>query len=378
MRIALVSHVARPSGAEIVLERLAAELVREHEVHVLFFEDGPMVERLTRMGARVEVLGISRALVEVRRDRGWLPGVSMLRAVVAVRRHLRAMRPDIVHTHSLKAALVAGLAARSLRLPFVWHVHDRITEDYLSRSAVALVKTALRVLPDAVAANSQATLATFASRGVRAVVPNPVPRPPDGFRPRAGRRGTPMSFGLVGRITAWKGQDIFLRAFAAAFPDGPQQAVLVGDAMFGESAFASEISALIDELGLSERTTLRGFRDTVWDELAALDVLVHASRIPEPFGLVVVEGVLAGLPVIAADAGGPHEYLQAVPGARLVTPADVGALREAMVQCDGSPADTAGVDALAAMFSPAAAASAVVGLYDQVARPGTQDRRRPA
>jgi len=377
MRIALVSHVARPSGAEIVLARLAAELALEHEVHVVFFEDGPLRERLESLDVPVHLVGLAGSLVDARRERHGLPGRAVADGVIAVRRLLASLRPDVVHTHSLKSALVAGTAARTLGIPFVWHLHDRISADYLPRPNVALVRAAMRVLPDAVAGNSAATLATVRSRGVRALVPNPVPEPPAGYVPRDGRDGPAEVFGLVGRITAWKGQDVFLRAFARAFPEGPQRAVLVGDAMFGESEFADRLSGLIDELGLAERVERRGFRDDVWAEFARLDVLVHASRIPEPFGLVLVEGLLAGLPVIASDAGGPAEFLAGEPRATLVPPGGVEALAAALRDVrGGAAADARDTRGIAARFAPARAARITLELYERVADRGGTRRRR--
>ena len=112
-------------------------------------------------------------------------------------------------------------------------------------------------------------------------------------------------FGMLGRIAPWKGQDLFLRAFAEAFPGGTERAVIVGTAMFGEEDYERELPALAAELGLDVRVEFRGFREDIWRELAALDVLVHASLTPEPFGQVVLEGMAAGLPVLAPDEGAP-------------------------------------------------------------------------
>lgn len=370
MRIALVSHVARPSGAEIVLERLATVLATQHEVHAIFFEDGPMVGRLRSVGATVSALEIAGDVVNARRD-GGLPGRQVLRAVREVRRSLREIAPDVVHTHSLKSALVAGAAARSLRIPFVWHVHDRISADYLPTATVVALRGALRVLPDAVAGNSLATLETFTSRGVRAVVPNPVPHPPAGFRSREGRTGPPTTFGLVGRITPWKGQDVFLRAFASAFSSGPERAVLVGDAMFGEEAFREELERLVPALGLQGRVEFRGFRRDMWDELARLDVLVHASTIPEPFGLVVVEGLAAGLRVVAVDQGGPAEYLKECPDSILVPVPEPAVLTAALRRAASVPVSTGRPSPVVAAFDPERAASAILNLYEAAA-----DQRR--
>ena len=90
---------------------------------------------------------------------------------------------------------------------------------------------------------------------------------------------------MLGRIAPWKGQDLFLRAFAEAFPGGEESAVLIGSPMFGEQDYERSLHELVDRRsGLGERVRFRGFQEDVWPELAQLDVLVHASTIPEPFG----------------------------------------------------------------------------------------------
>ncbi len=148
-----------------------------------------------------------------------------------------------------------------------------------------------------------------------------------------------MTFGMLGRIAPWKGQDLFLRAFAAAFPAGGERAVLVGKPMFGEESYERELHALVAQLGIAERVEFRGFREDVWRELASFDVLVHASVIPEPFGLVVLEGMAAGLAVIAADEGGPADVIADGLNGRLFRSRDRDSLTAAMVALGADPAE---------------------------------------
>jgi glycosyltransferase involved in cell wall biosynthesis len=119
-----------------------------------------------------------------------------------------------------------------------------------------------------------------------------------------------FTVGMVGRLAPWKGQDLFLQAFAAAFPDGKERAVLVGSAMFGETEYEASLLDLARQLDIDDRVEFRGFVPDVTAQLAEFDVLVHASRSAEPFGQVVVEGMAAGLPVIAANSGGPAEIVE--------------------------------------------------------------------
>lgn len=135
---------------------------------------------------------------------------------------------------------------------------------------------------------------------------------------------------MVGRIAPWKGQDLFLRAFAAAFPGGEERAVLVGSPMFEEDAYERELRELVASLDLVERVEFRGFRENIWPELASFDVLVHASLIPEPFGQVVLEAMAAGVAVIAPDEGGPAALIADGDTGRLFASRDAESLAAAM------------------------------------------------
>jgi glycosyltransferase involved in cell wall biosynthesis len=113
--------------------------------------------------------------------------------------------------------------------------------------------------------------------------------------------------------------------------------VIVGAPLFGEEACERDLRALIARLGLAERVQLRGFREDVWSELARIDVLVHASTIPEPFGQVVLEGMAASLPVIAPDEGGPAEVIVDGETGRLFAARSVDALVAAMRALSADP-----------------------------------------
>jgi glycosyltransferase involved in cell wall biosynthesis len=294
---------------------------------------------------------------------------------------LRRIRPDLVHTNSLKAALYGGVAARLAGVPVVWHVRDRIAPDYLGGPAAALVRALSRVLPDAVIANSATTLATLpVSRrrpGLWRVVPSPVPAGP---LERVARPGGPLHVGMVGRLAPWKGQHVFLEAFARAFPTGPERAAVIGGALFGEEDYEASLGRDAARLGIAERVELRGHRLDMAGELAHLDVAVHASVAPEPFGQVVVEAMAAGLPVVAAAAGGPAEVVTDGVDGILVPPGDIeglaGALRRLAGDADLRDRLGRAGRARAVAFRPEAVAASVMELYREVLaqRPA---RRRP-
>jgi glycosyltransferase involved in cell wall biosynthesis len=374
LRVVYLDHVARLSGGEIALVRVLPHL-QNVTPHVILGEEGPLAERLRQAGISVEILPIAPSARDVRRDTVRPGGVSpldavrMLTYIARLALRLRSLRADIVHTNSLKAGVYGSIAARMAGVPLVWHVRDRIAEDYLPPAAVRLVRALIRHLADGIIANSTVTLEALpaADRAEHAwVVPSSVEASPLP-RPSASEVTT---FGMLGRIAPWKGQDLFLRAFAAAFPGGPERAVVVGAAMFGEDSYERELHALAASLGIAERVDFRGFREDVWAELASLDVLVHASVIPEPFGTVVLEGMAAGLAVLAADEGGPASMIAHGEDGRLFRSRELDSLATEMRALRDDPHERERLGAAAqdavARYHPDAIAQALERVYEQL------------
>jgi glycosyltransferase involved in cell wall biosynthesis len=137
--------------------------------------------------------------------------------------------------------------------------------------------------------------------------------------------------------------------------------------MFGEAAYEASLHSLVDELGLSGRVEFAGFREDVQRELLDANVLVHASLSPEPFGQVVVEGMAAGLPVVAAAAGGPAEIIESEVNGLLFTPGSVSALATELQRLaqDEALRDRLGAQARirAALFRPEKVGENVMTLY---------------
>jgi len=292
-----------------------------------------------------------------------------------LRRRLVELNPDVVSLISLKAGLYGAPAARLAGIPTVWHLHDQIASYYLAPQTVVPMRFIIGTLPTAVAAASQATLETvrWFRPGMRtAVIPGPIPMPqrPVTIRPEVER------IGMLGRLAPWKGQDVFLRAFADAFSSSSVRAVLIGDAMFGEDAYALDLHRLASELGIADRVDFLGFRRDTEAELRQLDVLVHASVTPDPLATVVFEGLAMGLPVIAARAGGPREYIADGAEGLLHTPGDVRELSELLKRTAGDAELRARLAAAGRArtreFAPEAIAGAWLALYRDVIGEGAR------
>lgn len=371
-RVVFLDHCAQLSGAELVTARLLEALGEDISPLVLLGEDGPLVSRLSEAGVPVDVVGLPTRVGDVDRASGAgrraaLASAGLVPHVALLARRLRLERAEVVHTVSLKSALYGGAAGRLARVPVLWHLHDRVAEDYLSRSAVRAVRTASRLLPSAIVANSAASLATLPAHPRGVVVPNAVAGgAPE--QPRAGGPRASLTIGILGRLSPWKGQHVVIDAFARAFGDRPDVRLhVIGAALFGEDDYETRLRSQAAGLGIAHRVDFRGHRDDIWDELAQLDVLVHASTSPEPFGQVVLEGMAAGLAVVAADEGGPREVITHGVDGLLVPPRDPRLLALALVRlcADDEALATMGAAArrTASRYTPGRAAAGVLAAY---------------
>jgi len=149
------------------------------------------------------------------------------------------------------------------------------------------------------------------------------------LRPEFGVGTGTRCFGIVGQLIRWKGQDTFLRAAHMVLRKVPNAlAFVVGEAPEGNNEFEIELKRLAAELGISESVVFTGFRSDTPQVMKMLDVIVHASSLPEPFGRVIVEAMAVGRPVVATGPGGPSEIIRSGDTGFLVEPGDPAAMAE--------------------------------------------------
>jgi glycosyltransferase involved in cell wall biosynthesis len=354
VRVVVLDHTAQLGGAELALLRTCEALDPARvEVTVVLFADGPLAGRLRDAGVAVRVLPLDPRIAATDRAAAGRSAAGAARSAAAtlpfvarLARLLRSLRPDVVHTTSLKADLIGLPAAALARTPLVWHVHDRIADDYLPAPVARVLRAVARRGPRHVVVNSRATARTLLPlpRGWTLAYPGLAP---EQVAADPAARPVPAApvIGLVGRVSPTKGQREFVEAaalLAERFPAARFR--VVGAALFAEASYADELRALVAARGLADRVELTGF---VADPVAAIDglsVLVHASPVPEPFGQVVVEGMARGVPVVATSGGGVDEIATAADGTPrclLVPPRDVPALAAAIAQVLDRPEEAA-------------------------------------
>lgn len=342
LRVAVLDHTGDLGGAELALIRLLDALPPEQfDIRVFLFSNGPLVEHLVEHDHAVEVMPLNGSVGD--RDRHTagrtvaamaIQALSVLPFAWRLGRRLRALNVDLIHTTSLKADLIGVPVSWLARRPLVWHVHDRISPDYLPRPAVRLFRALSRRVPRAVIANSQATAGTLpAARRLTVAYPGLAPE-----QIRAEPAPVPRTpvVGILGRISETKGQLEFVRAAAKVLERHPEARFrIVGSALFGHDDYEDQVRSEAAILGLDGCLEFAGFVNDPAAALDALTVCVHASGIPEPFGQVVLESMARGVPVVATRGGGVTEIVEARGGSRLgllVPPNDVPALAAAIVE----------------------------------------------
>lgn len=314
IKVLFVLHTAAPSGAELATLRLmrAMAALGTVDVEAAYSEDGPMVARTRDAGLPATLLvGSFRSRTLTLQTRNVLRFAVGLVRLARMGWQLggiaRRTGASVLVAESPKALLMAAVASRRAHVPLVWQVHDRVSREYFGWP----LATALRALGWCAAAgyiaNSRSTLAQLNTWRRPALVSHPGV---DGLdpRPRPPQRAPDRTVvAVVGRLTPWKGQDVFLRA-AADLRIRPAQILLVGGTFFDEEPYREELEVLAGQLNLP--VTFLGHVDDPMDHMRHADVLVHCSVLAEPFGQVVVEGMAAGCAVIASGPGGPAEIVE--------------------------------------------------------------------
>ncbi len=345
-RVLFVDHTGQIGGAELILLDVVEGRSRSS---AFLFEDGPLGPELAERKLNLIVSKWGRNLSRFRRDSSWLAAMPLAARLVAIVAEIaRAARShDVVYANSQKAFVLASIASFFARRPLIWHLHDIISPDHFGvvqrrmQVLLANARAAKVIVP------SKAAATAFIEAGGRSdlveIVPNGLVLPPEARTPAELRRSLELPMrplvGVFSRLARWKGQHVLLEALAA-LPD--VGCIVVGDALFGEQAYAAELKQMVLARGLADRVHFLGHRNDVPKLMMAVDAMVHPSIDPEPFGRTLVEAMLAGVPVIATDAGAAPDILEGGRAGTLVPPNDAQALARAIADVLAKPATLEG------------------------------------
>jgi glycosyltransferase involved in cell wall biosynthesis len=397
VRVTFLNTGASLGGAERSLLDLLASLRAgspELRVSLVTGAEGPLVHEARDLGVETRILPFPDSLARigdstVRGLGGRLglagrtlgAGLDAWRYRRVLARTLDELAPDVVHSNTIKLHLFGALANRRGR-PLVWHVRDMIGLRPVAGRALrwAASRAALAfVISRAVADDARSTLGALPLEILYDGIDTRMFEPGAGDSDRLDSScglppcaGDVVRIGLVAAFATWKGHDTFLEA-ASRVTDPRIRFYVVGGPIYATAAQVNE-AALRERargLGIASRVGWSGFRDDVANVYRALDVVVHASTRPEPFGRTIVEAMACGRAVIVSRAGGAAELFEEGQDAIGFRPGDAADLARAMIRLAGDPAERERLGARARAtaverFSRERLAPAVLRAYERL------------
>ena len=382
LRVLHLDHTNVSGGAEFALLRmlraesqwspyllLAATPGRALGIYEALPSRVPRAVSGVRQPAGVTAGGIAAALSV---------GARVLAQAASVRTSRAFRSADLVDANTARAAAYGALAARTSRVPFVVHLRDLVEVEALGRAGYELMVRVVLPRADGVIANSRATLESARPHLRRGALSDVIPSAsglPVGTgvaRALASTGGPITTVGMLARIDPWKGQHLLLEAFARVFRGREVRLQFAGDAPFGHEAHVERLRSRASTLGIAAQVDFLGHVDDVETLLAGWDVAVQASTRPEPLGQNVLQYLASSRVVVAADEGGPAEWIVDGRNGLLVAPRDVDALAAALGRLDAD-VDLRSRLAIAAAATPGllddqAVARAHAAFYEAVVR----------
>jgi glycosyltransferase involved in cell wall biosynthesis len=360
VRIVYLNPCGELGGAETSLREVLAGVRSAEpgwELALVLGEDGPLAGIARELGVDVVVAPFPKrlarlgdagggAFAQLRRMLAAAPGTA--KYARRLRRLLEELKPDVVHTNGFKMHLL-GAWSTPRDAALVWHIHDYVGA---RRSMSRLLRLASGRCSAAIA-NSHSVAADIRSLMPRlrvAPIYNAIDLSrfsPEGAKldldAMAGLAPAPagaIRVGLVGTFARWKGHKIFLQALARLSAPDSVRAYIVGGPIYQTTGSQWTLSELREEaarLGLEGRVGFTGFVADTAAAMRSLDIVVHASTQPEPFGMVIIEGMACGKAVLAAGAGGARELFTEGVDAIGHVPGDADMLSEriALLASDG-------------------------------------------
>jgi glycosyltransferase involved in cell wall biosynthesis len=400
VRIVYLNPSGKLGGAETSLRELLAS-VRAAEpgwdLWLMLGEDGPLATIARELGVNVAVQPFPPALARLGDGGGWSTLAGLFKATGATARYarglagwLRKIEPDMIHTNGFKMHLL-GVWTCPRSCPLIWHIHDYVSPRRLMRRllwpfrkacSVAIVnsrsvaKDLERALPGVrtVPIYNAIDLQRFSPSGNQLDLDAKAGIP----RPAAGT----VRVGLIATFARWKGHKVFLEALALLSPDVPVRGYIVGSPIYqtdGSQWSVLELQQEADRLGLAGRVGFTGFLEDTPAAMRSLDVIVHASTQPEPFGMVIIEGMACGRAVIASQAGGAAELFVDGENALAHPPGDAAALARQIVRLSRdeglrSKLGSAGRTTAAIHYHGKRLAAELLDLYREVAGDAAANR----
>lgn len=361
MKILYINPVGTIGGAEMclldILEKVRA-VKPAWRLRVILGDDGPLREAVLNLGLSCSTLPFPDVLARIgdagqREGKGKRAGGAVTRAAAVamatasylsrLRRLIRNEAPDLVQTNGMKAHVLAAWTV-SRKVPLIWHLHEypgarRVMGRLLKASArrpITAVAVSRSVAEDARQVFGKNVKIEMIYNAVDLGRFSPGASDSSWLDEEAGMMPPPpgtVRVGLVATFAVWKGHDVFLDAIARIPTDRPSRFYIVGGPIYrtqGSQLSLEDLRRRAECLGITDRVAFVGHQTDPARVFRALDVVVHASTRPEPFGRVIVEGMACGRAVIAVRDGGAAELFEDGVSALGCPPRDSSALAAAI------------------------------------------------
>lgn len=314
LQVAHIDHTSEPGGAELALARLAHAAASDDSWRPLIVipEDPDGAGAFTDSGD-VRHVGPAQpagaSTTNSMLSKAALLGRA-LRQAIALRRDPQVNDCDIVYANSSRSAVYCILAFQR-RIPVVVHLRDIVSRDSLGSMGYALFTRFVLPRASGVVANSHSTK-TSAAEHIRVAAPLEVISSPIGLNraPAPQVNEVVRRVGMVARLDPWKGQDLLIQAFAAAFPSEDITLHLYGGTAFGKEEYLVSLRKLCEDLGVGDRVSFHGHITDVRSAIDSLDICVQSSTRPEPLGQNVLQYLARGKPTVVSGEGGPIEWVR--------------------------------------------------------------------
>ncbi len=250
---------------------------------------------------------------------------------------LRRNRIQLLYTGSTLAHLIGAIARYPAHCKLIWHVHEIMSAQLLAGMGRYVFGTFARLTVDEVIVPSQAIADSMRVADKITVVPNGIDLAkfdslsPTAFREEGRFPDDGILIGVIGRLTAWKGQRLLLEAAQQLIQSHDNcYFVIIGDAVFDTRDYSDSLIEMSEPH--AEHIAFTGFRKDVPNVMNGLDIIVVPSLRPEPFGLVAVEGMACCKPIVGSNAGGLAEIVEHGETGLLFAPGQVKELVTALDQ----------------------------------------------
>lgn len=319
----------RGGGVERGTIEIARAIVRAGGKAIVSSEGGPMATQLAHFGA----LHITLPLKSKNPFKIWLNSRKLAKLI---RKH----KVDVIHARSRAPAWSAWMAAKKTGCHFVTTFHGtygligpgkRRYNSIMTRGERVIAISnfiAEHVCKNYVIDESKLRVV---HRGVDLKLFNPYSHSPQRMIELAKEWRLPDELPLIlfpGRITRWKGQDVFLKALSA-LPHRHFFVVILGDDR-GHETYRQELEKLISKVGLEGHVRIARHTHYISEAYMLSKLIVSTSTEPEAFGRVVLEAQAMGKPVIATNQGGPQETVIPEVTGWLVAPKNVKELTDVL------------------------------------------------